>query len=74
MNVAPRLFRQHPAAKSGPIDATRRFETRARTRGEMRRLTCSVHYARAGDRILLTMKCRDYRNDGMNYTELQDEE
>ena len=76
LRVVPRLFRDNPRASSTPFRATRRFRTKGRTRGTLRRLTCSVRYSagtgnnRGG--IQLTIRCRDYRGDGLNYTEQQD--
>jgi hypothetical protein len=76
--LVARLFRDNPNASSTPLGRTRRFRTTGKTGGRTRRLSCSVRYSRggAGNRggIQLTVRCRDYRGYGMNYTEQQDNE
>ncbi|WP_354697276.1 hypothetical protein DSM112329_02898 [Paraconexibacter sp. AEG42_29] len=74
--VFGRLFRDNPKANQLPFGAARRFKTTGRTRGRVRSLTCSVKFGaetganRGG--VKLTVRCRDFRGDGMNYTEQQD--
>lgn len=73
--VVRRVFRDNPKANQIPFGATRHFKTSGRTRGRMHRLTCSVRFGRgSGDNrggIQLTIRCRDFLDDGMNYTEQQ---
>lgn len=76
--LVARLFRDNPNASSTPLGTTRRFRTTGRTGGRTHRLTCSVRYSRGSEDnrggIQLTVRCRDYRGYGMNYTEQQDNE
>ena len=73
-----RLDEDNPGVYRIPFGATRRFRTIGRTRGTQQRLTCSVGYSKgAGDNrggIQMTIRCRDFKVNGFNYTEQQDGE
>lgn len=73
-----RLYEDHPEANQTPYGATHHFKTTGRTRGKVRTLRCSVHYGPgAGSNsggLQLTIRCRDFRQDGFTYTEQQDGE